>query len=222
MAALGGRLSVLHRQREDHIELDGLLRLLEQSSAEERRTVLRRVNRLVFPHAFAEEAVLWPVLRKLPDGELLTLRVEREHQEVNQLVSRLEIDELEETERADCIRRLIAVLREDIRDEEDVLLPRLQQVLTPRRLRILGVAAPTRPHPVVSRRPPGNVLSALPLSALDRTRDGLDASAGRVPARAGAGCRSVSHRLGLVAAALEQLGPLRRGEHASTRVAHRA
>jgi hypothetical protein len=81
---------------------------------------------------------------------------------------------------AELMHRTFAVLDHDVRTEEDELLPRLQQVLGPRRLRLLGWQwelvrriSPTRPHPVVSRRPPGQTLSALPLTVLDRTRDRL-------------------------------------------------
>jgi len=66
--------------------------------------------------------------------------------------------------RAGLLERLIEVLRQDVRDEEDALLPRLQDRLDQRRLRRLGVAwelvrrtAPTRPHPVVSPRPPATL-----------------------------------------------------------------
>jgi hypothetical protein len=41
-----------------------LLRLLPQTQGEERRELLNRISRLVFSHAFAEEAVLWPALRR--------------------------------------------------------------------------------------------------------------------------------------------------------------
>jgi hypothetical protein len=54
----------------------------------------------------------------------------------------------------------------------------MQELHGPRRLRLIGWQwelvrriSPTRPHPVVSRRPPGQVLSALPLTVLDRARD---------------------------------------------------
>ena len=111
-----------------------------------------------------------------------------------------------------------------MRDEEDEVLPRLQEVLTPGRLRRLGVAweitrrvAPTRAHPVVARRPPGNVLAALPLSVVDRVRDVTDAATVRGPAvlraplgRAGRGLRDVSHRI-------EGLPWLQAGEDPSTR-----
>src|SRR4051812_32522938 len=76
------------------------------------------------------------------------------------------------------MERTFAVLDHDVRTEEDELLPRMQELLGPRRLRLIGWQwelvrriSPTRPHPVVSRRPPGQVLSALPLTVLDRARD---------------------------------------------------
>lgn len=224
LRSLGGPLSILTRQKRDHERLDRLLhRLARSAPGEEEQAVLHSIGRLVFPHAFAEESVLWPEARRvLPDGEQLTLQVEQEHQEVNELVVRLE-GEPAGSERAALLERLVAVLREDVRDEEDVLLPRLQESSDVKRLRRLGVAwetvrraAPTRPHPVVSRRPPGNVLAALPLTVLDRTRDRLDAAAGRVPGVAdalGAASRRVARRT----VRLEHLAPLRRGEHDSTR-----
>ena len=183
VAELGGRLSVLTRQKSDHVELDRLLHRLSESSHEEQLPVLLDLYRLVFPHAFAEESVLWPVMRRvLPDGEELTLQVEQEHQEVNELVTGLEDLALGTPEREAALERLAEVLREDVRDEEDELFPRLQQRVPVAQLRLLGIAwevvsriAPTRAHPIVARRPPGNVIAALPLSVLDRSRDRLDA-----------------------------------------------
>ncbi|WP_087623127.1 hemerythrin domain-containing protein [Aeromicrobium sp. PE09-221] len=220
---LGGRLSVLSRQKSDHIELDRLLRELEAAGTrwEEDRT-LQRIYRLVFPHAFAEETVLWPVIRRvLADGQALTLEVEQEHQEVNELVRSLEDEKDPSPDRATRIARLAAVLREDVRDEEDELLPRLQDRLSRRQLRALGVAweavrrvSPTRAHPVVARRPPGNALSSLPLSVVDRLRDGAD-----VLARHDVAPHLVEpaqRRLHQVGRRIERTVPFRRGEDPST------
>jgi hemerythrin superfamily protein len=223
---LGGRLSVLTRQKADHVRLDGLLRRLGTSSHEEQLPVLLDLYRLVFPHAFAEESVLWPVMRRaLPDGEELTLQVEREHQEVNELVTGLEDLALGSPERQAAIDRLVEVLREDVRDEEDELFPRLQERVSDRRLRLLGVAwevvsrvAPTRAHPIVARRPPGNVIAALPLTVLDRSRDRLDAARLRGAGRADGALHAVSATLTRAAHAVERLPALRRGEDDSTRV----
>ncbi len=216
---LGGPSSVLARQRRDHVRLDRLIHELQASTGTAQEEVLTRIDRLVFSHAFAEETVLWPVIRRvLPDGEALTLRIEEEHQEVNELVAALERGGPDDPARPERVARLVAVLREDVRDEEDVLLPRLQEALSPEELRRLGrrwalVAriAPTRPHPTVSRRPPGNALSGLPLSLLDRTRDAVDAGVRRVPALAPAG-RVLSGGLAAVAGLVERVPASRTGD----------
>ncbi|GAA5117414.1 hemerythrin domain-containing protein [Alloalcanivorax gelatiniphagus] len=222
--SLGGPLSILTRQKRDHVRLDGLLKRLAHSSpGHEEEATLQAIARLVFPHAFAEESVIWPEARRvLPDGEQLTLQVEQEHQEVNELWASLEHLPAGSPERSTTIVRLTEVLREDVRDEEDELLPRLQEAVSVGRLRALGVAweavrrtAPTRPHPVVSRRPPGNALAALPLTVLDRSRDALESGGRRFP-HAHRHASRASDRLAAVAGRVEQAGLLRRGEDPST------
>lgn len=225
VAELGGPGSVLSRQRADHVELDRLLHELSGTTGAEQRRVLRRIDRLVFSHAFAEETALWPVLRRvLPDGEDLTTQVEREHQEINDLVSSLEEMSDDDPARAALLDRLTTVLREDVRDEEDVLFPRLRERLDDATLRRLGLAwavvsrvSPTRPHPTVARRPPGNALSGLPLSVLDRSRDHLDALADALAdARAGQRpalvARTLSAALAQAAGWIERTPPARHGD----------
>jgi hemerythrin superfamily protein len=221
---LGGPGSVLVRQRADHVELDGLLTELATSTGPAQEAVRHRIDRLVFSHAFAEETVLWPVLRRvLPDGEALTLRVEREHQEVNELVRAIEQDGLDDPRRPARLARLVEVLREDVRDEEDVLFPRLQEAVTPDELRRLGARwelvrrlSPTRPHPTVSRRPPGNAVAGLPLTLLDRTRDLVDAGVHRSPERLAPVGDAVSRALGALAGLVERVPLARTGDRAPT------
>jgi hypothetical protein len=222
-AELGGALSVLRRQRSDHVQLGEYLNSLGSTPESEQGPLLQSIYRLVFPHAFAEEAVLWPVIRRvLPDGHELTLRVEREHQAINELVQQLEDLPPGSSDRQAVLGRTIELLIEDVRDEEDLLLPRLQAALTPLQLRLLGIAweavrriAPTRPHPVVSRRPPGNVLSALPLTVLDRVRDRVEAAG--FPHSSNTVRRSTAG-LKVLAQAVERLPGMRAGEDPDTRV----
>ena len=224
-AELGGRGSVLARQRRDHVALDELLDRCASTTGDEQLEVLDRIYRLVFPHAFAEEAVLWPALRRsVPDGEALTLRVEQEHQEINELVTVLERARPGEPGREALLDRVVGLLRADVRDEEDLLLPRLQEHLDEASLRRLGWSwelvrriAPTRPHPVVARRPPGNVLSALPLTIIDRSRDALDRLGRRRSAGLGGAASAASAALGGVAGAIEHLPGMSRGERPSTK-----
>ncbi|MFV2119228.1 hemerythrin domain-containing protein [Streptomyces sp. Act-28] len=197
---LGGKGSVLTRQRRDHVELERLMARYEsgQGSREERRRTLEDIVRLTFSHAFAEETVLWPALRRLaPDGEELTARVESEHQRINDLVTELEGIGADDPRHDELTAGAFDLIRQDIRDEEDLLLPRLRDSLDAARLRRLGSVwesvrrtAPTRPHPAVPRRPPANAVLGVPLSALDRARDllpaGVRVSRGRAFAAAGA------------------------------------
>ena len=221
---LGGRHSLLARQRRDHQQLDSLLHELERSAGTAQEEVLQRINRLVFSHAFAEETVIWPTIRRvLPDGDDLTLRVEKEHQENNEIVAALERGGLQDPGRPALLSRYVEVLREDVRDEEDVLFPRLQERLSPAELRRLGLrwqvmrrVSPTRPHPTVSRRPPGNVLSGLPLSLLDRSRDAVDAGVRRAPERLASAGRLLSVGLARVAGLVERLPLARTGDRPPT------
>jgi hemerythrin superfamily protein len=225
VAELGGPNSVLVRQRNDHVRLNELLGQVRRTRGEEQDEVLTKVCRLVFTHAFAEEAVLWPAARKaLPDGEQMTLDIEHEHQEINEMTAALERSRHTDPDRAALLERMFSLLDEDVRGEEDELFPRLRAALDDRELRRLGMTwelvrriAPTRAHPVVSRRPPGNVLAALPLSFLDRARDNLDQVARRTPEPLASGSRAASRGLAAVAGAVEHLPPLTRGEDPSTR-----
>lgn len=222
---LGGSSSVLSRQRRDHAKLDRLLKRLNETPASGHSPILLQIYRLVFPHAYAEETVLWPVIRRtLPDGEELTLRVELEHQEINELTARLEALEPGAAEYHELLDRIVSLLRQDVRDEEDELLARLQVKLRPAQLRRLGTAweavrriSPTRPHSIVSRRPPGNALAALPLTVIDRSRDWLDALLHRGTGSAEEPLRALSSALKATGHAVEKLPGLRQGEQAPTR-----
>ncbi len=224
VAALGGPGSIIVRQRRDHARLHELVQRVRATDGAEQDEVLTRLCRLVFPHAFAEEAVLFPAARKvLPAGHELTLDIEQEHQEINEVYGALERSRRGDPGREALIERAIALLDADVREEEDELLPRLREALDDRALRRLGRTweivrrtSPTRAHPVVSRRPPGQTLSALPLTVLDRSRDGLDRLARRAPGRVGAASSALSAALGRVAGLVEHLPPFPRGEDPST------
>jgi hemerythrin superfamily protein len=225
VSELGGPGSVLVRQRRDHIELDDLIERLEHTDGTDQDDVLTQLCRLVFPHAFAEEAVLWPLIRKrVPEGEKLTLQIEREHQQINELFTELEKKPHSDPGRTGLLQSIITLLREDVRDEEDELLPMLRSrmsdvelVRTGRVWETVRRISPTRPHPVVARRPPGNAVAALPLTVLDRSRDHLDRLTRHGPRPVSRPAMAVSRALATVAGWVEHLPPLTRGEDPSTR-----
>ena len=107
-AQLTGRWSIPVRQKRDHLRLGEFLPQLQSTRGDHQDAVMNRVCRLVFPHAFAEECVLWPELRRfLPDGHELTLQVEQEHQEVNELVTSLEDQGLDREALDEIVARLL-------------------------------------------------------------------------------------------------------------------
>jgi hemerythrin superfamily protein len=222
--ALGGPGSIIVRQRRDHERLDALVKRIRATDGSEQDELLTRLCRLVFPHAFAEEAVLFPAARKvLPAGEELSLDIEQEHQEINEVYAAVERSRRGDPGREQLLERAFALLDADVREEEDELLPRLRAALDDRELQRLGRTwelvrrtSPTRAHPVVSRRPPGQTLSALPLTVLDRSRDALDRVARSVPEPIAGGSRAVSGALGTVAGLVERLPPFTKGEDPST------
>lgn len=227
VADLGGPSSILTLQRNDHVRLARLMdraRATLPTGGATHQVALRAVARLVFTHAFAEEAVLFPAARRaLPEGDPLSLRIEEDHQEVNELMARLDMSSADDPDHPERLERTFAVLDADVRTEEDELLPRLQEVLGPRQLRTIGRqweflrrTSPTRPHPVVSRRPPGQTLSALPLTVIDRSRDRLQQlgewTGGRLDPLLG----PTDRVLALAAGAVERIPVIQYGERPET------
>ena len=171
--------TIIERQRDDHSHMDQQIEEYRQSSLERRTALFRDLVTLVTTHAFAEESVLFPAARSaLGDrGDALTTAIEGEHQEVNDLLS--EMDGLRPGDPAfdASAERLFSILRHDARQEEDVLLASMAEVLDTSQLAAIGAdwaavkhVAPNRAHPAVPRRPPGNLLAALPLTLLDQGR----------------------------------------------------
>ncbi|MBT3149806.1 hemerythrin domain-containing protein [Streptomyces sp. CHD11] len=210
------------RQRRDHARLDALMNRWQAGGVtdDELDALWQDIVQLVFSHAFAEETVLWPVLRRTEaDGEELTGRVEAEHQAINDLIAQVGKSP-DDPRRTEWIQQAFALIREDIRDEEDELLPRLRERFGDRRLRRIGAAweavratAPTRPHPGVPRRPPGNALRGVPLSVFDRLRD-LAPGSGPAARRA---ALVVCGAAGVAGAAALMIRAARRPEHARGR-----
>jgi hypothetical protein len=68
----------------------------------------------------------------------------------------------------------------------------------------------------VSRRPPGNALSGLPLSLLDRTRDAVDAGVRRAPDQLVPVGKAVSKGLAGLAGLVERVPLSRKGDKPDT------
>jgi hypothetical protein len=84
--------------------------------------------------------------------------VEEEHQEINQLVTRIEQMQPGDQGWDELLERTFALLDQDVRDEEDLLLPALQRSVDQQALRRLGrsweLVRRTAPDPPPPRRRP--------------------------------------------------------------------
>lgn len=204
----GGPGSILSRQSADHADLDALMHAYDaEPDVDARGRIVAELGERALRHAFAEETVLFPAYRQhlAGDHDELTAHIEGDHQQVNEL--------LEDLQRADPrspgydaeVRRAFEVIRHDAHDEEDDLLPRLQRVATVGELRAIGaawevarLASPTRPHPKISRRPPGNLVAGAGLAVSDRVKDAVDSFAPIGSARRAAGQGAVAGLIGTV------------------------
>lgn len=180
----GGPASILSRQSADHADLDALMHAYEaEADADARGRVVAELSERALRHAFAEETVLFPAYRRhLPgDHDDLTAHIQGDHQQVNEMLVDLQRADPRSPGYDAQVRRMFEVIRHDAHDEEDGLLPRLQQVVGVEELQAIGGAweaarlgSPTRPHPKVSRTPPGNVVAGAGLALSDRVKDAFD------------------------------------------------
>lgn len=169
---------IVELQRKDHERLDELLTEYETGDAASRPQTYQSILTLVTTHAFAEESVLFPAARRLvKTGEITTGDIEAKHQRINELMTEMASWEPGMPEFDQRCTELFPLLRADVREEEDVLLTALGSATDDRRMRAIGAAwamakaiAPNRPHPGIPRRPPGNLLAAVPMTVTDRVR----------------------------------------------------
>ncbi|WP_432547750.1 hemerythrin domain-containing protein [Kineococcus sp. SYSU DK004] len=211
----GGPGSVLSRQSRDHADLDALMRAHDaETDPDARGRILAELGERALRHAFAEETVLFPAYRRFLAGadDELTAHIEGDHQRVNDALEALQRSDPRSPEHEETVRGAFAVIRHDAHDEEDDLLPRLQRAVGVEELRAIGAAwevqrraSPTRPHPRVPRRPPGNVLAGIPLAVTDRVQDAVDHA---LPVGAGRRRRALPVVPALAAVAVLALGRL--------------
>jgi len=204
----GGPGSILSRQSADHAVLDEFMHAYDaEPDADARGRIVAELGERALRHAFAEETVLFPAYRKhLPgDRDELTAHIEGDHQQINEMLKDLQRADPRSASYDAEVRRAFAVIRHDAHDEEDDLLPRLQQVAGPEELQAIGAAweaarigSPTRPHPKVSRRPPGNLVAGAGLAVSDRVKDAFDALAPIGSARRAAAQGGVAGLVGTV------------------------
>ena len=168
--------------KQDHKAVDDLFKkykaLGDRALKSKEQTVERIVKELSI-HAAVEEQLVYPRLRQaVGRGDRLADRALDEHQEVKQLLAKLERSDPSVDEYDELVDRLAKAVREHVMEEEQNLLPKFKDKVDRDELVALADAvkaakkgAPTRPHPWAPSTPPANVVVGAVAGFLDRARD---------------------------------------------------
>ncbi|WNB85138.1 hemerythrin domain-containing protein [Cellulomonas sp. ATA003] len=166
----------------DHRDMLDLLAQIEGTGdAERRRDLADTVIAEVMRHAVAEEMFVYPAIAKhLPDGEQEVEEDKREHEEIVQVMKRLEDADAAGPEFLAIARELEADLREHMAEEEADQFPRLRAHIPHDELVTMGTKvesakklAPTRAHPSAPHSELFHKTLGPGVGLVDRLRDAL-------------------------------------------------
>jgi hemerythrin superfamily protein len=165
----------------DHVVLEDLFVELERGgvTSERRRDLIDVTIAELVRHANAEEQYLYPAARRyLPDGDEVATRELAEHREAERLMNDLMSTDVEHPEFDMLVARLVSLIRDHVRAEEEEMLAPLRAECDPETLVALGtevisakMLAPTRPHPAAPHHPPLNKVTAPIVSLIDHAVD---------------------------------------------------
>jgi hemerythrin superfamily protein len=168
--------------KDDHRAVELLFKRFEKTgdgALPERRRIVDNIIRELSIHAEIEETVFYPAVREaVPQTDDEVLEALEEHHVAKWLLSELD-GMAPDHERFEAkVTVLIESVRHHVKEEEDELFPQVRNAMSRKALADMGVAlqqaktvAPTHPHPRSPDTPPGNIVTGVVASALDRARD---------------------------------------------------
>jgi hemerythrin-like domain-containing protein len=173
-------MNVIKLIRKDHQTVKALFRKLEKTgSSAQKQEIAEEIIEELSVHALVEEQLVYPVLRARDSRlEESVLEALEEHH-----VAKLTLAELDKMKPDDeRFEAKMHVLRESIEmhieEEEEKLLPRLEQKLSSEELDQLGQtvmalkqAAPSHPHPLAPDTPPGGAVAGAFAKVTDAAKD---------------------------------------------------
>ncbi|MGW0163373.1 hemerythrin domain-containing protein [Mycobacterium sp. NPDC003323] len=181
--------------REDHKSVLGMLEVLDGAPAGEgaqRSGLQTMVTNLVIAesqHEAIEEQYFWPAVRDaLDDGDELADRAVEQEQEGKHLLQQLEDSAPGEPEYQEALQRFVALGRDHIAFEQDVVWPKFRAAVSHDELVKLGEKlerakkiAPTRPHPDTPPTPGALKTVGMVAATMDHVRDAASGRAADNP-----------------------------------------
>ncbi|KAK2004420.1 HHE domain-containing protein [Colletotrichum falcatum] len=173
-----GRLSDIIKK--DHRELTAYHKhILECTDMDEQARFQNLFVWELARHAISEELVVYPVLEKdVACGKALADRDREEHQAVKEKLYKFQNLRPDDLDFEPMLDSVMQDLRRHIKEEEEEVLARLEEVLGHTRSHGLAwsfertkMFTPTRSHPSVPNKPPFETVVGLMAAPLDKLRD---------------------------------------------------
>lgn len=181
----------------DHRNAERLFQQFETATetgrGDDAEQALAEIVRELSVHAAVEEQLLYPAMRRaLPDGDSAVEEALAEHQQVKEVLARLDGADADDPAVVSEVRSLVLAVRSHVTEEEGRLFPELRKSISPQaftemheQLGKVRAMAPTRPHPKAPSTPPGNVMAGAGASLVDKARDAVRAAADKVKGKVG-------------------------------------
>lgn len=166
----------------DHRDMLELLGQIETATdATQRRDLADTVTAEIMRHAVAEEMFVYPAVEEhMPNGSEEVEHDKQEHDQIVQILKRLEDVDAADATFMELVRELEGQLRHHASDEETDQFPQLRAHIPRDRLVELGVKvenakklAPTRPHPTAPHSELFHKTVGPGVGMVDRLRDKL-------------------------------------------------
>jgi hemerythrin superfamily protein len=166
----------------DHRDMLELIGQIETApDATRRRDLADTLTAEIMRHAVAEEMFVYPAVEEhMPNGSEEIEHDKQEHEQIVQILKRLEDVDASDATFMELVRELEAQLRHHANDEETDQFPQLRAHIPPDQLVQLGVKvenakklAPTRPHPIAPHSELFHKTVGPGVGMVDRLRDKL-------------------------------------------------
>lgn len=123
----------------DHRRVAELFRKIEATRTPQmRETIYADIRREIESHGAAEEAVLYPVARRLAETEALGVHSEKEHARLRGLLKTLDSLDVASEGFTSNLRALKDAVDQHVAEEEGILFPKLRAALSLGQLDELG------------------------------------------------------------------------------------
>ena len=165
--------------QKDHRTVESLYSRFKSSTGEGKRDALDAIVRELSIHAVVEEQAVYPAMRAaLPDGDARVEHAIEEHQQVKEVLAKVDGEDPDDPEIAALVRDMMREVIAHVAEEEEDLFPELKSLAGPdlytemaEKAEKARSTAPTRPHPHAPNEGTGQAVAGAVAGVVDKARD---------------------------------------------------